>query len=238
MMIDARAVVKSYGEGAARVEALKGVDLRVARGEFVSIMGASGSGKSTLLNLLAALDVPSSGSIRIDGQEIASMSDDALTLFRRRKIGLVFQAFNLLATLDARDNVLLPVMLERKPEASDGHRAEQLLKEVGLSGRMAHGLSQLSGGETQRVAIARALIFQPPLILADEPTGNLDSVSGNAVLTLLRNCCLRHGASVLMVTHDPRAARVGDRIVTLKDGKIARDDRLQPQPSYVLEAGE
>jgi putative ABC transport system ATP-binding protein len=223
-MIRLSRLVKTYGEGANRVEALRGIDLYIAPGEFVSIMGPSGSGKSTLLNLVSALDTPSSGEISIDGQETGSMSDDALTLFRRRKIGLIFQFFNLLPTLSALDNVLLPLMLEGKINDGDRQHAREILNEVGLSQRASHKLHQLSGGEMQRVAIARALILDPRLLLADEPTGNLDSATGQTVLRLLRDMCERHKTTVVMVTHDLNAARMGDRVVTLKDGRLVSDE--------------
>ncbi|MET0387185.1 MAG: ABC transporter ATP-binding protein [Polyangiales bacterium] len=227
-MITLRGVTKSYGEGATRVDALRGVDLQVAPGEFVSIMGPSGSGKSTLLNLVSALDVPSTGEIAIDGQAIGQLDDDALTLFRRRTIGLIFQFFNLLPTLDALDNVLLPLMLEGRDDATQRERARVLLGEVGLGQRATHRLHQLSGGEMQRVAIARALILDPKLILADEPTGNLDSATGQSILKLLRSTCRTHRTTIVMVTHDREAAQSGDRIVRLQDGRIVGDERLQP----------
>jgi putative ABC transport system ATP-binding protein len=229
-MILLEGVSKIYGEGPARVEALRSVDLEIASGEFTSIMGPSGSGKSTLLNLVSALDVPSSGRIALDGRDIATLDDDALTMFRRRKIGLIFQLFNLLPTLNALDNVLLPVMLERKATAQDRARAEQLLAEVGLAARVQHRTYELSGGELQRVAIARALILEPRLILADEPTGNLDSVTGGSILELLRAACDRRGTTVVMVTHDERAARVGGRILSLRDGRIVNDERITAEP--------
>lgn len=223
-MIELSGVTKTYGEGLAEVNALRGIDLAISAGEFVSIMGASGSGKSTLLNLVSALDVPTAGHIMIDGQDVGMMDDDALTLFRRRKIGLVFQFFNLLPTLDALDNTLLPLLLEARVDEHDRARARRLLAEVGLEGRIRHRLHQLSGGELQRVAIARALILQPKLILADEPTGNLDSATGATILRLLRETCASYGATVVMVTHDATAARAGDRVVSLKDGAIVADE--------------
>ncbi len=225
-MIEMRGVTKVYGEGESRTRALAGIDLRVEAGEFVSIMGPSGSGKSTLLNLISALDIPTEGEILLDGEAVARMDDDALTSFRRRKIGLIFQFFNLLPTLDAFDNVLLPVLLERREGAEDVRRAEELLQEVGLEHRRRHRIHQLSGGEMQRVAIARALMLRPRLILADEPTGNLDSATGAKVLELLRGTCERHDATVVMVTHDAAAARIGDRIVALRDGHIVADDAI------------
>jgi putative ABC transport system ATP-binding protein len=223
-MIELCNVSKTYGEGENQVTALDKLDLTLVPGQFVSIMGASGSGKSTLLNLMSAIDAPSSGSIVIDGQDIARLSDDALTMFRRRKIGLIFQFFNLLPTLNALDNTLLPLMIERKVTAPDRQRAQELLEQVGLGARSAHFVHQLSGGQMQRVAIARALIMRPRLILADEPTGNLDSVTGAATLALLRDTCDRTGTTIVMVTHDASAAQVGDRVVWLKDGRIQRDD--------------
>jgi putative ABC transport system ATP-binding protein len=224
-VIELQDVKKTYGEGPARVEALKGVNLRVEAGEFVSVMGPSGSGKSTLLNLVSALDTPSSGRILIDGNDTSKLNDDALTLLRRRKIGLVFQFFNLLPTLNALDNVLLPVMLERRATAADRARALALLDQVGLSARSSHRLHELSGGEMQRVAIARALILEPRLVLADEPTGNLDSVTAEQVLELLKRTCEQAHTTLVMVTHDRHAAAVGDRIVSLKDGRVSRDVR-------------
>jgi putative ABC transport system ATP-binding protein len=229
-MIELRSVTKTYGDGASRVDALKSVDLRIPAGQFVSIMGPSGSGKSTLLNLVSALDTPSAGQISIDGQEIGSLDDDALTLFRRRKIGLIFQFFNLLPTLDALDNVLLPMLLEGKVLARDRERARRILAEVGLAQRSSHRLHQLSGGEMQRVAIARALILEPKLILADEPTGNLDSTTGATILKLLRQTCEQHHTTVVMVTHDITAAGAGDRIVQLKDGRLVGDEPVARAP--------
>ena len=226
-MIELSGVSKIYGDGESQVTALADLDLSLGAGQFVSIMGASGSGKSTLLNLISALDAPSTGSIVIDGEDISRMSDDALTLFRRRKIGLIFQFFNLLPTLDALENTLLPVMLERKLSARDRERASELLDQVGLGARKTHQLHQLSGGQMQRVAIARALMLRPRLILADEPTGNLDSVTGAATLALLRSTCDQTGTTIVMVTHDRQAAEVGDRILLLKDGRIVRDEKTR-----------
>lgn len=221
-LIELHRVEKSY-PGA---QVLRGVDLRIAAGEFVSIMGPSGSGKSTLLNLIAALDVPTAGTIRIDGQDVGVMSDDQLTLLRRRKIGIVFQFFNLLPTLDALDNVLLPVSLDRRPTEEDRARARGLLAEVGLGDRAAHRITQLSGGQMQRVAIARALMIRPRLLLADEPTGNLDSAVGQGILRLLREICDRHGTTIVLVTHDRAAADTGHRLVLLRDGVIVGDERI------------
>ena len=225
-MIHLDSVSKIYGAGPTAVHALDGVSFDVEAGQFVSVMGASGSGKSTLLNLVSALDLPTAGEVVLAGQNIASMSDDELTLFRRRTVGLIFQFFNLLPALDALDNTLLPVMLDRKVTRADEQRAQALLEEVGLGGRLRHTLNQLSGGEMQRVAIARALMLQPRIILADEPTGSLDSTTGQAVLRLLRRCCDGHDATVMMVTHDAKAAETGDRVLVLKDGRLIDDQPI------------
>jgi putative ABC transport system ATP-binding protein len=179
-----------------------------------------------LLNLIAALDWPTSGELRIAGRDIAKLSEKELALFRRHHIGLIFQAFNLLPTLDALQNVLLPAQLERKPTAGDRARAQELLGSVGLSARLHARIHELSGGEMQRVAIARSLMLDPELILADEPTGNLDSRTGVAILDLLKRACRERGATIVMVTHDKNAARIGDRIVILKDGEVAREERV------------
>jgi putative ABC transport system ATP-binding protein len=222
-VIELSSVSKTYGEGHTTVHALAAIDLTVRSGEFVGIMGPSGSGKSTLLNIVAALETPSSGRIVVDGNDIAALDDDALTAFRRKRVGLVFQSCNLLPTLNALENVLVPVMLERRLTAEDRRRAERLLDEVGLSARRAHRITELSGGETQRVALARALINEPALVLADEPTGNLDTKAGDAVLELLSRACRSRGATVVMVTHDARAAAIGDRVVFMRDGRVERE---------------
>jgi putative ABC transport system ATP-binding protein len=220
-MIRLRSVSKTYGTGPAAVRAIQSMDLDIARGEFVCIMGPSGSGKSTLLNLIAALDVPTSGELVLAGSNVAHLDDDALTLFRRRHVGLVFQFFNLLPTLDALDNVLLPLSMDRRPGHTDRARALSLLEQVGMGARAAHRVHELSGGEMQRVAIARALMLDPPILLADEPTGNLDSVTASTVLSLLRTLCDGSSKTIVMVTHDASAARVGDRLLTMRDGHIS-----------------
>jgi putative ABC transport system ATP-binding protein len=222
-MISVTGVTRTYGSGPAAVHALRGVDLEVAAGEYLAIMGPSGSGKSTLLNLISALDRPTAGEIVIDGTDITGAKDDTLTVFRRKNIGFVFQFFNLLPTLNARDNVLLPVMLERRPTSADAARCDRLLAEVGLKNRANHRIHELSGGEMQRVAIARALVLQPKLILADEPTGNLDRKTGAAVLDILRGTCHEHATTVVMVTHDHTAAEVASRVLTFCDGRIDSD---------------
>ncbi len=225
-MIDLTAASKQYGEGQSAVHALKHVDLHIDAGEFVAIMGPSGSGKSTLLNLLSALDQPSSGTVRLDGRDIASLSDDEVTLFRRTRIGLIFQFFNLLPTLTALENVLLPVMLARRPGAEEIRRATDLLGSVGLAHRVHHKPGMLSGGEMQRVAIARAFVCEPPILLADEPTGNLDSATGADVLQLLNLQARERKTTVVMVTHDANAAQVGSRLIQIRDGKIHSDQAI------------
>ncbi|MBI2963700.1 MAG: ABC transporter ATP-binding protein [Deltaproteobacteria bacterium] len=222
-MIRLRNVVKTYRQGRAAVPALQGVSLDVAEGAFVSVMGASGSGKSTMLHLIGGLDVPDSGSISVGGQQLGRLSDDELTLFRRRKIGFVFQFFNLLPTLTAEENVALPLLLDGKSLHEARPRVESLLERVGLGARRCHKPDELSGGEMQRVAIARALVVDPLLVLADEPTGNLDSKTGEEILHLMKETAEQARQTVVMVTHDARAAAYGERIVTLKDGRVVGD---------------
>ena len=219
--VAATAVTRRYGAGDSAVDALRGVTLDVPAGQFTAVMGPSGSGKSTLMHLLAGLDRPTSGSVRIGGEEISSMADRALTKLRRRHIGFVFQSFNLLPTLTAEENVTLPLAIARRKPA----RAEvdALLARVGLTERRNHKPSELSGGQQQRVAIARALIAKPTVLFADEPTGNLDSAAGAAVLELLREAVDADGQTTVMVTHDPRAAATADRVLFLADGRIVGD---------------
>jgi putative ABC transport system ATP-binding protein len=214
---------KSYQMGDVEVSALRQVDLVVSEGEFVAIMGPSGSGKSTLLHLLGGLDGPSDGEITLAGRRLSRLSDDELTLIRRRQIGFVFQFYNLLPTLTAAENVALPLLIDGRSPDRDAARVDGLLEMVGLSDRRDHRPAQLSGGEQQRVAIARALANEPQIVLADEPTGNLDSNSGAQVLALLRRANRELGATIVMVTHDPRAAAFADRIIFLKDGQILRE---------------
>jgi putative ABC transport system ATP-binding protein len=216
-----------YPMGETIVEALRGIYLVVAPGEFVAVMGPSGSGKSTLLHLLGGLEEPSAGDIRLNGRSLPRLGDRDLTLLRRRKIGVVFQFFNLLPTMTAEENVGLPLLLDGTPEDETSRRAAEVLDWVGLAQRRRHTPDRLSGGEQQRVALARALITRPDLVLADEPTGNLDSASGEQVLSLLRRACEEHGQTVLMVTHDPAAAARADRVVFLADGRI-RDELRGP----------
>lgn len=216
---------KSYGREVTTV-ALRPTDLQLQAGEVTVILGPSGSGKTTLLNLLGALDVPSSGRIVIDGQEISRLPDDALSAFRRERLGFVFQFFNLLPTCTALENVVLPGLLARRSRAELERKGLELLETVGLSGRAYHRPDELSGGEMQRVAVARALLTEPALLLADEPTGNLDSRTGAEVLRLLRDATRARQLTVVMVTHDSNAAAVGDRIVRLADGQISGDEIL------------
>jgi putative ABC transport system ATP-binding protein len=223
-MITLSGVTKSY-EGKRKVVALDAVDLRVERGEMVSIVGPSGSGKSTLLDLVGALDRPTSGWIELDGQRLDGLDDDGLTRVRRDKIGFIFQFFNLLPTLDCVDNVALPLHLRGWPRARSTARARELLDLVLLGDRTDHLPDELSGGERQRVAIARALANYPPVLLADEPTGNLDSKTGAAILALLQELHQRLHATILLVTHDQQVAASCGRTVTLRDGRIVSDQR-------------
>lgn len=212
---------KSHALQGRRVEAVRGLDLEIERPGFFAIMGPSGSGKSTLLHLLAALDTPDAGSIEVGGRRVDRMDEARLTRYRRREIGLVFQQFNLLPTLTARDNVALPAMLDGVPEAERRERAEELLDRLGLSDRIHHRPAALSGGEQQRVAIARALFFSPPVLFADEPTGALDSRTSRELWSLLSDLASEGGSTVLMVTHEPDAASHCERVFVLRDGVIA-----------------
>ena len=222
-MIDVRGLTKVVSTGVHRVEILRGIDLFIPRGQFVAIMGASGSGKSTLLGLIAGLDTPTAGEIRLDGEEITRLSEDRLAVVRGRKIGFVFQSYQLIPTLTAEENVLLPY--ELAGGNGDGRaRARELLQQVGLADRTTHYPVQLSGGEQQRVALARAFAIRPPILLADEPTGNLDSVNGRHVLELLLELNRREGTTLVLVTHDPHLAETAERRITLQDGWIVRDE--------------
>jgi putative ABC transport system ATP-binding protein len=222
-MISLREVEKRFRLGESEVRALDHVSLDIERGEFVSVVGPSGSGKSTLLHLMGGLDQPTSGDIRIDGVSLARMSDDELTIFRRRQIGVVFQFFNLLPTLSAEENVALPLMLDGRGRREIEPKVAAALERVGLAHRRRHRPDELSGGEMQRVAIARALVIEPTLILADEPTGNLDSATGEQILALVCDAHRERGTTVVMVTHDERAAAVGTRRVLMRDGRIVND---------------
>jgi putative ABC transport system ATP-binding protein len=216
-------VRKIYRQGENDITALAGVSLDITKGSFVVIMGPSGSGKSTLLHLIGGLDRPSSGDLLVDGRLIGQMDDDEVTLFRRTKIGFVFQFFNLLPTLTALENVTLPFVLDGASKRDAERKAQSLLEKVGLEQRKHHLPDELSGGEIQRVALARALAFEPPILLADEPTGNLDSKSGEAILLMLRRINQEQGSTVIMVTHSEEAARHGDRIIFLRDGRVEKE---------------
>ena len=220
-MIQAHGLTKTIDTGTHRVDILKGIDLEIPRGQFAAIMGPSGSGKSTLLGLLAGLDTPTAGTISLDGQEITGLKEDELALVRGRKIGFVFQSYNLIPTLTAEENVLLPMELCRQRNAADGPaRARELLDRVGLADRRDHYPVQLSGGEQQRVALARAFMVRPPILLADEPTGNLDSENGRLVLDLLLSLNRQEGTTLVLVTHDQELANIADRRILLRDGRI------------------
>jgi putative ABC transport system ATP-binding protein len=216
-------VRKVYRQGESEIAALDGISLEIPKGAFAVIMGPSGSGKSTLLHLIGGLDRPTRGDLLVDGRLIGQMADDDVTLFRRTKIGFVFQFFNLLPTLTALENVALPLLLDGVAKAEADFRAEALLEKVGLHARKHHLPEEMSGGEIQRIAVARALAFNPPLLLADEPTGNLDSKNGDAVLSLLREFNKNDGCTIVLVTHSQEAASYGDRRIVLKDGRVERE---------------
>ncbi len=226
-LIQTQGLTKTYGSGDTAVTALDHVNLSVNAGEFVAIMGPSGCGKSTLLHLIGGLDKPSQGQVIFDGVPIAEMSDDALTELRRRKMGFVFQFYNLIPVLTAAENAALPITLDGAKPAEARAKAVEWLTRFGLGERLASRPDQLSGGQQQRVAVARALVAEPALVLADEPTGNLDTHSGDEIASLLRNVSKDYGRTVIMVTHDPRIAAYADRIVFLKDGKVIDDTLLE-----------
>src|SRR5262245_26571228 len=227
VMIEVRDVVMRLGAASSAVTVLDGVSLDVAAREVLAITGASGSGKSTLLGLLAGLDQPTAGSIRVDSVDITRLDEDALARFRRERIGYVFQAFHLIPTLTAVENVATPLEIAG---ASDGRRrARELLAEVGLGGRLSHYPAQLSGGEQQRVALARAVALRPPLLLADEPTGNLDSTTGEQIVQLLLAMNRERASTLVLVTHDEALARHADRIITLRDGRIVAERPSAPE---------
>jgi putative ABC transport system ATP-binding protein len=213
-------VIKTFRQGDKSVTALASIDLEVQQGQFLAIMGASGSGKSTLLHLMAGLAKPDSGAVRINGQDLAKMPDRQLTIFRRRNIGLVFQSFNLIPTLTAEENIALPLMLEGTDSGAAKAKVAQLLENLGIADRRTHRPDSLSGGEQQRVAIGRALVTDPAVILADEPTGNLDSVNSRAVCELLRDLSVIHNKTIVMVTHEPVVGAYAQDVAVIRDGRI------------------
>ena len=215
-------VRKQFRQGDRAVAALDGVSLEVPQGQFLAVMGASGSGKSTLLHLMAGLATPDEGRVVVNGTELKGMGDRALTLFRRRHIGLVFQSFNLIPTLSAEENVALPLMLEGRNGAASQAKVNELLESLGLTKRRHHRPDAMSGGEQQRVAIGRALVTDPAVILADEPTGNLDSANSRSVCELLRDLSAVHNKTIVMVTHEPTVAAYAQEVAVLKDGKLVR----------------
>ena len=220
-VVVARDVTRRYGEGETAVDALRGISVDVPRGRLTSVMGPSGSGKSTLMHILAGLDKPTSGSVTIAGKEITTLKDSDLTKLRREHIGFVFQFFNLLPMLNAEENITLPLAIAGvKPDQAF---FDELVSSVGLEDRLSHRPSELSGGQQQRVAIARALVSQPDVVFADEPTGNLDSHTGNEILELLRHSVEQLGQTIVMVTHESRAAAIGDRVLYLADGVIVKE---------------
>jgi putative ABC transport system ATP-binding protein len=232
-VVSAQDVTRRYGEGDTAVDALRGVSLDVLPGELVAVMGPSGSGKSTLMHILAALDTPTTGRVAIAGEDVGSLSDKDVTLLRRRHIGFVFQFYNLLPMLTAEENVLLPLSIAgKRPEQAF---FEELLGRVGLKDRRTHRPSELSGGQQQRVAIARALVSKPTVVLADEPTGNLDSTTSAEILDLLRSAAEAYGQTTVMVTHDASAAAIADRILFIADGLIV-DELARSEPAEVLAA--
>ena len=218
-------VRKVYRQGENDIIALDGVSLDIIRGEFAVIMGPSGSGKSTLLHLIGGLDRPTSGALLVDQRLVGQMADDQVTLFRRTKIGLIFQFFNLLPTLTALENVTLPFVLDGRSKEESEQRAKTLLVKVGLESRKDHLPEEMSGGEIQRIAVARALAFDPPILLADEPTGNLDSKTGESILSLLRQINRENGCTIVMVTHSQEAAGYGDRTIFFRDGKVEKESK-------------
>jgi putative ABC transport system ATP-binding protein len=231
--VEAVSLARRYGEGENAVHALRGVSLQVPSGQYTAVMGPSGSGKSTLMHLLAGLDRPTDGRVRIGGADVTEMNDNALTKLRREHVGFVFQAFNLLPTLSAEENIVLPARIAGRK--LDRKAVDALIERVGLTDRRDHKPAELSGGQQQRVAVARALVTKPTVLFADEPTGNLDSRAGAEILTLLREAVDTEGQTILMVTHDPRAAAQADRVLFLADGVAVRD-MASPTEDGVLAA--
>jgi putative ABC transport system ATP-binding protein len=221
MVLAGSDLTRQYGEADSAVHALRGVSLGVPEGQFAAVMGPSGSGKSTLMHILAGLDTPTSGQVWIGGEEITSMDDDELTVLRRRRIGFIFQFFNLLPMLTAEDNIVLPLAIAG--ERPEQEWVDEVLGQVGLADRRSHRPSEMSGGQQQRVAVARAFVSRPTILFADEPTGNLDSTTSAEILTLMRNTVDNYGQTTVMVTHDASAAAIADRILFLADGRIVED---------------
>jgi len=222
-LLEAQDLSKSYILGEHAVEALKGVNFSVKEGEFVAIMGPSGSGKSTLMHLLGGLDTPTAGEVYLSDEALSKLNKKEITLSRRKHVGFVFQFFNLMPTLSAEENIMLPIVIDGQNPKHFQERLDKLLSLIGLSARRDHRPDQLSGGEQQRVAVARALITNPAILLADEPTGNLDSKTGKEIMELLRQSCEEFKQTVVVVSHDPRAAAYADRVVFLRDGHIVKD---------------
>lgn len=222
-ILEVKDLCKTYGKGGNQVHAVDHVSFSVDEGEFVAIVGASGSGKSTLLHLLGGVDRPTSGEVRVDEKEIYQLSDDALAIFRRRQIGIIYQFYNLIPILNVQENITLPCDLDGKPVARS--RLRELLKTLGLEERIKHLPNQLSGGQQQRVSIGRALINDPALILADEPTGNLDSKTGDEIMALLKLSNQKYHQTIILITHDLEIARQANRVLTFEDGKIIKDER-------------
>ena len=228
-VLETRQLRKVFGEGEAAVEALRGVDMGVHKGEMLAIMGRSGSGKSTLLTLLGGVDVPTSGQVLLEATDLATMTDDQRTIVRRQRIGFIFQSFNLLPILTAEENVSLPLELDGVSTAKARAKAGEKLELVGLANRSSHIPGKMSGGEQQRVAIARALAIEPTFLLADEPTGNLDSSNSKRVMALMRRLVDEHGHTMVLVTHDLAVAQQADRMIVLSDGQIEREEILRPR---------
>lgn len=218
IILKAEHLFKTYGSGETAVKALNDVSLEISKGEFVAVVGQSGSGKSTLLHMLGAMDYPDSGTLTVDGEDVFSLKDEALAQYRRRKAGFVFQFFNLLPVMTAKENILVPLALDGKK--ADDEYLNELAETMGISDRLSHYPHQLSGGQQQKVAIARAMIARPAVILADEPTGNLDSAAAEEVLSLLKTAIKKYGQTIILITHDMSVAQTADRIITIKDGKI------------------
>ena len=236
MVVTARGITRRYGSGDTAVDALRGIDLEIKSGKLTAVMGPSGSGKSTLMHILAGLDKPTSGSVTIDGTELTTLKDSDLTKLRREHIGFVFQFFNLLPMLTAEENITLPLAIAgKKPDRAF---FDDLIAKVGLGDRLHHRPAELSGGQQQRVAVARALVSRPTVVFADEPTGNLDSTTSHEILVLLRNSVDDYGQTMVMVTHDPRAATIADRVLFLADGLLVRDIEKSSQAEILSAMNE